>query len=237
MELERVQKLISQAGVASRRKAEELIIAKKVKINGKVAMLGDKASFNDEITVNGIALTKEENVYILLNKPPRIITSASDPQGRQTVIDLIDIDKKIFPIGRLDYETTGTLLLTNDGALAHKLMHPSFEIKRVYRARLNEPLEKESLEFLNSNRVVLDNSASKQTVTQDDTKTYIVTLAVGTNHHVKRLFELVDREVITLTRIEFAGLTHVGELSQGQWRFLKPKEIKWLHTLTEKSEK
>lgn len=216
MELERVQKLISQAGVASRRKAEALIIAKKVKINGKIATLGDKASFNDEITVNGIALAKEENVYILLNKPPRIITSASDPQGRQTVIDLIDIDKKIFPVGRLDYETTGTLILTNDGALAHKLMHPSFEIKRVYRARINEPLDKESLDFLNSNRVVLDNSVSKQTVTQDDTKTYIVTLAVGTNHHVKRLFELVDREVITLTRIEFAGLTHVGELSQGQ---------------------
>lgn len=216
MEKERLQKILSQAGIASRRKAEELILAKKVKVNGEVAKLGDKASFNDDITVNGIPLDKEEKVYIMLNKPDKTVTTIKDPQGRQTVVDLISVPSKIFPVGRLDYDTTGTLLLTNDGELSHRLTHPSFKVLRVYRARLNDPLPEDSLSFLNSDRVKIDGISTKQKVTKADNKTYVVTLHVGSYHHIKRLFELVDREVIKLTRIEFAGLTHAGELSQGQ---------------------
>ncbi len=213
---ERLQKILSQAGIASRRKAEELILARKVKVNGQVAQLGDKASFEDDITVDGVPLAKEEKVYIMLNKPEKTISTVEDPQGRETVVDIVDVPHKIFPVGRLDYDTTGTLLLTNDGELSHRLTHPSFEVLRVYRARLNDPLPDESLAFLNSEKVKIDEVPSKQKVTKADNKTYVVTLHVGSYHHIKRLFELVDREVIKLTRIEFAGLTHAGDLQQGQ---------------------
>lgn len=231
---ERLQKILSQAGIASRRKAEELILAGKVIVNGERAKIGDKASFDDEITVNGIPLmgSREEKVYIMLNKPEKTVSTVSDPAGRVTVVDYINIPHKIFPVGRLDYDTTGTLLLTNDGELSHRLTHPSFEVVRVYRARINEALTEDELSFLNSDRVSIDGVSSKQKVTKVDNKTYVIALHVGSYHHIKRLFELVDRSVIKLTRIEFAGLSHAGVLSQGEWKYLKPKEVKWLKHLT-----
>ncbi|MCK5945977.1 MAG: rRNA pseudouridine synthase [Mycoplasmataceae bacterium] len=229
--MDRIQKLISQAGVASRRKAEELIKAGKVSVNGKIAILGDKGTFADAILVNGKALQREELIYYMINKPTKTISTLNDPQGRRIITDLINDDRHIFPVGRLDYDTTGTLLLTNDGDLSNKLTHPSNGIMRVYRARLFEPLSAEDLKFLNSDQVIMDNRQSNQTVEKVDSKTYVVSLAVGTYHHVKRLFEMVNNEVITLTRIEFAGLTHVGKLSKGEYRKLNPKEIKWLKDL------
>jgi len=123
------------------------------------------------------------------------------------------------------------LLLTNDGELSNRLTHPSFEVIRVYRARLQRKMTSQELSFLNGDKVDLDGRQSKQKVTQVDNKTYVIALAVGTYHHVKRLFELVDNDVISLTRIEFAGLTHVGELSKGQYRELKPIEVKKLKLL------
>ena len=230
---ERLQKILSQAGVASRRKAEEMIKAKKVTVNGKIALLGDKASFDDQILVNGTLIkTQEEKVYYLLNKPEKTISSVFDPQKRKTVIDLIDDNRKIFPVGRLDWNTTGTLLITNDGAMANKLMHPKYKIKRVYRVKINQKLTNQELEFLNGNNVYLNHKKSKQEIMQVDQKAYVVSLWTGSYHHVKKLFELVDKKVIKLTRIEFAGLTHVKSLSKGKYRLLKVKEIKWLKTLT-----
>ena len=229
--MDRIQKLISQAGVASRRKAEELIKAGQVSVNGKIATLGDKATFADAILVNGKALQREELIYYMINKPNKTISTLNDPQGRRIITDLINDDRHIFPVGRLDYDTTGTLLLTNDGDLSNKLTHPSNGIMRVYRARISETLSADDLKFLNSDQVILENRQSNQTVEQVDSRTYVISLAVGTYHHVKRLFEMVNNEVISLTRIEFAGLTHVGKLSRGEYRKLNPKEIKWLKDL------
>ena len=232
--MERLQKLLSQAGIASRRKAEELIAAKKVTVNGQIASLGDRATMADEILVNGRPIMeKEEKVYYLLNKPAKTISSVSDPEGRTTVIDLIDDRRKLFPVGRLDWNTTGTLLITNDGEMSNRLIHPKYEVIRVYRARLDATLDEKAFEFLNSEQVYIKGKQSKQTVTTVDKKTYVVALTQGSYHHVKRLFELVERKVVKLTRIEFAGITHVGELSHGQYRPLKPKELKWLKKLTD----
>ncbi|NQZ65868.1 MAG: rRNA pseudouridine synthase [Mycoplasmatales bacterium] len=231
--MERIQKILSQAGLASRRKAEEMIKQKRIKVNGKVATLGDKASFNDDILVdNKPVLGKNENVYYLLNKPPKAISSVSDPKGRRTVIDLIDDKRKLFPVGRLDWDTTGTLIITNDGELSNRLIHPKYEIIRVYRARLNRKLTHEEFDFLNGEKVFINKKNSRQIVTKVDSKTYVISLMVGSYHHIKRLFELVDSKVIKLTRIEFAGISHVGELSLGEYRKLTPKEIKWLKKLS-----
>ncbi len=224
---ERIQKLISQAGVMSRRKAEEAIAAGRVKVNGKKAGIGQKASFNDSITIDGASITKQAHVYYIMNKPTKTITALSDDRGRKTVIDIMDIREYVFPIGRLDYDTTGVLLLTNDGDLANKLMHPSSEVIRIYRARLKEPLSKQELDFLNSDKVLLDNEKTTQRVEQVDTKTYLVSLHQGKYHHVKRLFELVNNKVLNLHRVDYGGIK-VENMIKGSFRKLKPKEVKLL---------
>lgn len=227
MELERLQKLIAQAGIASRRKAEEFISQGRVTVNGQVAKLGDKATFKDDIVVDGVPLSsqREEFVYYVLNKPERTITSAKDPQGRVTVLDIIDEPRRIYPVGRLDYDTTGVLLLTNDGELAHRLTHPSFEVLRVYRARITRPLTEEELSFLNSDKVIVNGKPSKQKVEKVDNKSYMVVLHVGTYHHVKELFKMVDTEVLQLKRVEYAGITSEG-LPVSGYRRLTVKEIR-----------
>ena len=136
--MERLQKVIAASGITSRRKAEELIISGKVIVNGEiVTTLGTKVNEKDEILVDGMKINIEEKVYFLLNKPREVITSVSDEHKRKTVVDIIDTDKRIYPIGRLDYDTTGLLLLTNDGELANKLMHPKNNIDKVYIAKIN----------------------------------------------------------------------------------------------------
>ncbi|MBX4209949.1 MAG: rRNA pseudouridine synthase [Mollicutes bacterium PWAP] len=225
---EKLQKIIAYSGLTSRRKAEFLINEGKVKVDGKVASLGDRASKKQNITVNGVPIVEEQKVYYLLNKPDGVITSASDDRGRVTVLDLTQIPERVFPVGRLDYNTKGTLLLTNDGDLTHKLTHPRYEVKRVYKAKLNKVLSFEELEFLNGGSVKVNGKYSIQTVTLDEKRSYVVTLSVGSYHHVKLLFENVDANVNNLTRIEYAGISHVGNLSKGQYRKLTPKEIKKL---------
>lgn len=231
--MDRIQKILSQAGIASRRKAEELIMDGRVKVNGKIATLGDKASFSDDIWVdNKQVVGEDDKVYYVLNKPPKTISSVSDPKGRRTVLDLIADKRKLFPIGRLDWDTTGTLLITNDGELSNRLAHPKYEVIRVYRAKINRALTEEELEYLNGTEVMVNGKLSEQTVTKVDNKAYVVSLKVGSYHHVKRLFELIDSKVLKLTRIEFAGITHVNSLSMGEYRELTPREIKWLKQLT-----
>lgn len=234
IEQERLQKILSQAGIASRRESEELIKKGRVVVNGKVAKLGDKASFKDEILVNGKPIQEEEKVYFLLNKPPKTVCTLKDNFNRTIVTDLIDTPYKIFPVGRLDYDTTGVLLLTNDGEMANKLIHPKYQIPRVYRARLNSPLTPKELKYLNT-PVQINGKESKQDVLVADNKSYFVILTVGTYHHVKELFKLVDRTVLNLKRIEFAGLTIEG-LPVGAYRRLKLKELKFIRTLLEKKD-
>ncbi len=226
--MDRIQKLMSQAGVASRRNAEEMIIQGRVEVNGKIATLGDKATFKDTILVDGKALYKDENVYYMINKPEKVICTLKDPEGRTVITDLINDSRHIFPVGRLDYDTTGTLLLTNDGELSNRLTHPSYKVIKVYRARLQRKLTDKELDYLNGDQIIIDGKSSKQTVTKVDSKTYIIALSLGTYHHVKNLFELVDTSVLNLTRIEFAGLSHVGDLSKGTYRELTSKEVNFL---------
>lgn len=224
--MDRLQKIIAQAGIASRRKAEELISQGLVKVNGNVAKLGDKATFKDQITINGQPISqKEDFVYYVLNKPDRVISTAKDPEGRVTVTQLIDEPRRIYPVGRLDYDTTGVLLMTNDGELAHRLTHPSYEVLRVYRARITRPLTEEELAFLNSDKVIINGKPSKQKVTKVDTKSYMVVLHVGTYHHVKELFKTVDTEVLQLKRVEYAGITVEGVPVSG-YRRLTVKEVR-----------
>ena len=230
---ERVQKIIAQSGLCSRRRAEIFIKQGKVTINNQKASLGDKASFQDEVKVNNVPInSKEEKVYYLINKPPKTICTLKDPENRTLVTDLIKESRRIFPIGRLDYNTTGTLLLTNDGELSERLTHPKYEIVRIYRARLNEPLSLKELLFLNSNKVLIKNRQSIQKVVQVATKSYSIELKVGSYHHVKELFELVNKKVISLTRIAFGQISHVGSLSLGKFRKLKKQEIVHLKEIT-----
>ena len=153
--MERLQKVIANSGVASRRKAEELIVNNKVKVNGNIVnTLGAKVDKNDQIEVNGVAISKEEKVYYVLNKPREVITSVADDKGRKTVVDLIKDDKRIYPVGRLDYDTTGLLILTNDGDLANLLMHPKNEIDKCYVAKISGMLSPKEMMTLKTGVII-----------------------------------------------------------------------------------
>lgn len=236
--MERLQKVIANSGVASRRKAEELILQGRVKVNGvTVRMLGTKVSEKDEIMVDNEYLEKEEKVYYLLNKPRGVVTTTKDEHHRKTVIDLIDEEKRIYPVGRLDYDTTGILLLTNDGEFANKMMHPRNKIDKVYIAKIQGILSPKDLMML-KNGVMIDGvKTSKARVKvrkiDKETNTSIIELTIheGKNHQVKKMFEAIHFEVLKLKREKIAFLTLKG-LESGEYRRLTPKEIKQLHSLT-----
>lgn len=236
--MERLQKVIAASGIASRRKAEELILAKKVKVNGEVVFeLGVKVSEKDIIEVDGAKLNREEKVYYLLNKPRGVITSTSDDKGRVTVTSLIDDDKRIYPVGRLDYDTTGALILTNDGEFANMMMHPSNNIDKVYVAKIKGILLPNEIMQL-KNGVVIDGfktSKAKVKVKKIDksNNTSIVELTIheGKNHQVKKMFESVGKEVVKLKREKIAFLDLKG-LTSGQYRKLSHKEVSQLYVLT-----
>lgn len=239
--MERLQKIIAACGYCSRRKAEELIIQGKVKVNGIVISdLGHKASMNDAIEVNGEVInTKEDYVYYLLNKPRGIITSTSDEKNRKTVIELINSEKRIYPVGRLDYDTTGVLILTNDGQLANYLMHPSHNIEKIYVAKIEGILNKEDISIL-ENGVMLDGkktAKSKLKIIKIDRKKNISLVKImiheGRNHQVKRMFKTLGYDVIKLKRESFAFLTTDG-LKSGEYRKLSIKEVKMLYSLINK---
>lgn len=236
--MERLQKVIAASGVASRRKAEELILAKKVKVNGEiVSELGVKVSEKDIIEVNGARLNREEKVYYLLNKPRGVITSTSDDKGRVTVTSLINEDKRIYPVGRLDYDTTGALILTNDGEFANMMMHPSNNIDKVYVAKIKGILVPSEIMQL-KNGVIIDGfktSKARVKVKKIDktNNTSIVELTIheGKNHQVKKMFESVGKEVIKLKREKIAFLDLNG-LTSGEYRKLSHKEVSQLYVLT-----
>lgn len=229
--MERLQKVIAEAGIASRRKAEELIKDGKVKVNGKVITeLGTKVDNKDIIEVNNKLIEKELKEYYLLNKPRGVITSTSDDKGRKTVIDLIDTDARIYPVGRLDYDTTGALLLTNDGEFANILTHPKNNIDKVYLAKLNGIIKGEQINKLKDG-VILDNvlvkpSRVKLKKTDPSKNTSMVEIIIheGKNHEVKRLFESVGFLVDKLTR-ERIGIFNLEGLKSGEYRKLTTKEI------------
>lgn len=241
--MERLQKFIANTGYASRRKAEELIQKGKVKVNGNIVReMGVKVDSKDLVEVEGKLLNYEnveQKVYYLLNKPRGVITSTSDDKDRKTVVDLIATDKRIYPVGRLDYDTTGILLLTNDGELANLLMHPSSHINKVYIAKIKGLIGKKQLQEL-SNGVYIDGkktSKAKARIKKYDKKTDIsiveITIHEGRNHQVKKMFEAIGYEVLKLKREKYAFLD-VKNLKSGEYRLLNPKEVKKLYNETKK---
>ena len=229
--MERLQKVIAASGVTSRRKAEELITAGKVRVNGEIVTeLGTKVSDKDRIEVNGEILEKEVKEYYLLNKPRGVVTTTSDDKGRKTVVDLIPTNARIYPVGRLDYDTTGVLLLTNDGEFANILMHPSSEVEKVYVAKLNGIIKGEQINKLKDG-VILDEElvkASRVKLKKVDPKSNSsmvqITIHEGKNHQVKRMFEAVGFLVDKLKR-EKEGFFDLKDLQSGEFRKLTPKEV------------
>ena len=233
--MERLQKVIANSGYTSRRKAEELITKGKVKVNGElVTELGFKVTSKDRVEVEGISLNKEEKVYFLLNKPRGTITSVSDDKGRVTVVDLIKTDKRIYPVGRLDYDTTGALILTNDGDFANMIMHPSSKIEKVYIAKVKGIIKGEHIRKL-ENGVLIDGvktEKAKAKLRKFDKKnnTSIVELTIheGKNHQVKKMFESIGFEVIKLKRDRISFL-YLRGIKSGEYRAITPHELKRLY--------
>ena len=234
--MERLQKVIAQSGITSRRKAEELIKEGKVKVNGVVVTeLGTKVSSKDEIAVNDKIIEKEAKEYYLLNKPRGVVTTTSDDKNRKTVLDYIDTEARIYPVGRLDYDTTGALLLTNDGEFANILMHPNNQVDKVYLAKLNGIIKGEQINQL-KNGVMLDDVLVKATRVKlkkvdpaKNTSMVEITIHEGKNHQVKRMFEAVGFLVAKLTR-ERIGVFQIKDLKSGEYRKLTPKEVQVVYS-------
>jgi len=234
--MERLQKVIANSGYTSRRKAEELIESGKVKVNGKVIKtLGVKVKDNDEIEVEGNILSKEEKVYYLLNKPREVITSTSDDKGRKTVIDLIETDKRIYPVGRLDYDSTGAIFLTNDGEFANIITHPKNNIVKTYIAKIDRLISKEEINkllkgiVLDNKKIIPDRIKVKKV---NNNKTCIVEIKIhdGVNHEVKRLFSSIGIEVLKLKR-ESIDIFNIKDIPSGKYRELSTKEVRYIYSL------
>ncbi|MBE2934795.1 rRNA pseudouridine synthase [Anoxybacillus flavithermus] len=236
--MERLQKVIAHAGIASRRKAEQLIVEGKVKVNGKVVTeLGVKVSPQDRIEVDGIPLEREEPVYYLLYKPRGVICSVKDEKGRKVVTDFFKhVNKRIYPIGRLDYDTSGLLLLTNDGEFANLLMHPRYEIEKVYIAKVKGIPAREKVKRLEKGVALEDGvtaPAKAKVLSIDKRKqTAIVELRIheGRNRQVRRMFEAIGHLVLKLKRERYAFLDLKG-MNPGDYRELSPHEVKQLRAL------
>ncbi len=239
--MERIQKIIANSGYASRRKAEELIKQGRVTVNGEIVReLGQKASYADTIMIDGEALKKEDKEYILLYKPRGVVTTSSDDKHRKTVIDLVETPKRVYPVGRLDYDTSGVLLLTNDGELTNLLTHPSSNIEKVYLVKIDEAVNPHVLKKLETG-VIIDGkktAPAKVKVKKIDKKKnkslIYLTIHEGRNHQVKKMFETIGYKVAKLKREKFAGLD-LHSLKSGEWRRLSVHEVKVLYSLVKKN--
>jgi len=228
---ERLQKIIAEAGITSRRKAEELIVQGRVSVNGQVVSeLGSKADpARDRIAVDGKPLKRSRRrLYLLLNKPPGYVSTVSDPQHRPTVISLVrNIKERVYPVGRLDFHSSGLILLTNDGELANFLMSPKSGVPRTYHVKLEGQAAEEDIKKLETG-IVLDGRRTApcqiQLLASDEKPWYEVTLVEGRYHQVRRMFERIGQEVLKLKRVRIAFLTDHG-LAPGQFRELKTAEV------------
>ncbi len=235
--MERLQKIIANSGFCSRRKAEELIKSGKVFVNGlKVTDLGTKASYSDQITVSGHNLKLEDKEYILLYKPRGVVTTTSDEKGRKTVMDLVETTNRLYPVGRLDYDTSGLLILTNDGELTNLLIHPRSQIEKVYVAKVegvirSDLLKKMCLGVLVDGKKTARAKAKIKKIDKKKNFSLIeVTIHEGKNHQIKKMFEAIGYKVIKLKREKFAFLDLHG-LKSGEYRHLTIKEVKTLYSL------
>jgi 23S rRNA pseudouridine2605 synthase len=234
----RLNRFIAQTGEASRRKADELIAEGRVKVNGEIVTdFSTRIKKGDRVEVGGRVVSSQDLTYILLNKPPDYITTKQDERGRRTVMDLLNIKEEeksgLFPVGRLDRHTVGVLLLTNDGELAHRLMHPRYQVDKIYRVRTKQPVKPHEIDLLKKGVKLEDGLAKADRVTYvspADHHELAILLHEGRNRQIRRMMEALGHEVTTLERVSYAGLGTEG-LRRGRWRKLEPHEVHHLRSL------
>lgn len=236
--MERIQKVIAAAGVASRRKVEEMILQGRVSVNGMILReLGYKVKKNDYIEVDGKPIIKENKVYYVMNKPKKSMCTSDDEFDRTTVVSIIECKERIYSVGRLDYDTSGVLILTNDGEFANMMIHPKFHIPKIYNLTINGILNKEQLQQLEKG-VMLDDGIktlpAKYKITEKEPAknqmSLDLTIYEGRNRQIKRMMEAFGFHVTRLHRKQF-GILKVDDMSQGSYRKLKPYEVKMLKQL------
>jgi len=226
----RLNAYLARAGVASRRKADELIKAGRVTVNGEPGQLNTFVEARDVVELDGERLAPQKLAYVLLYKPAGVVTTASDPQGRPTVVELVEHDSRVVPVGRLDADTTGALLLTNDGDLAHRLAHPRYEVEKVYEAEVEGEPSDEALAKLAEGVELDDGPTAPAQVRRLDPSRVELSIHEGRKHQVKRMLEAVGHPVRRLHRSRYAGLTVEG-LEAGRWRELSEDEVAALRKL------
>jgi len=231
---DRLQKVMAAAGIASRRASEVLISAGRVTVNGRVASLGDRVDpDHDVVEVDGERVVVDTTLrYLMLNKPRGVVSTTHDPEGRPTVMDLVNLEERLYPVGRLDQDTEGLLLLTNDGELANRLLHPSFEVERTYLALVPGPVRRETLRRL-ADGVELDDGLARprrvRVAEEHRGKALLeIVMTEGRKREVRRMLAAVGAPVERLARVAFGGV-ELGDLRQGKWRFLDRPEIARLH--------
>ena len=225
----RLNAYLARAGVASRRKADELIKAGRVRVNGEPGRLNTFVGPDDRVELDGEPLAEQRLAYVLLHKPAGVVTTASDPHGRRTVVDLVEHESRVVPVGRLDADTTGALLLTNDGKLAHRLAHPRYEIEKVYEAEVEDEPTDQALRRLEQGIDLEDGRTAPARTRRLGANRIELTIHEGRKHQVKRMLEAVGHPVRRLHRSRYAGLTLEG-LEPGTWRELEPSEVDQLRT-------
>ncbi len=231
----RLNRFIASTGICSRREADDLIAQGLVKVNGNVVtQMGTKVSRTDRVEVNGRRVVPADREYILLNKPKDTITTTDDEKGRTSVLDLLPADEfgalGLFPVGRLDRHTTGALLLTNDGDLAHRLMHPSYGVSKQYLVHTEKPIEEQELVQLGSGIELDDGVAKADRVSylEGDQHALVMAIHEGRNRQVRRMIEALGNTVTSLDRVRYAGLTTRG-IRKGKWRRLSRNEVSTLY--------
>ena len=225
----RLNAYLARAGVASRRGAEDLIRSGRVRVNGEDAGLATFVGPNDLVELDGQRLDPEPLAYVLLHKPAGVVTTARDPHGRPTVVDLVQHAQRVVPVGRLDADTTGALVLTNDGPLAHRLMHPRYEVDKVYEVDVEGEPSSTALSRLEQGVELEDGMTSPAQVRRLGPSRLELTIHEGRKHQVKRMLEAVGHAVRRLHRSRYAGLTLDG-LATGEWRELTPEEVELLRS-------
>lgn len=233
--MERLQKVLANRGVASRRRAEELILAGRVQVEGEVVLqLGTKVDPASEIRVDGVLVKSDPLAYVILNKPPGYVTTAHDPEGRPTVLELVDTPLRLFPVGRLDYDTAGLLLLTNDGELTNILTHPRYGVEKTYQAKVRGVPTSEELARLQRGIILADGPTQPAKVklisTDGEQATLELTIAEGRKRQVRRMCEQIGHTVVELVRTSFGPLS-LGSLPLGSVRQLNSREKRALEQL------
>lgn len=225
MELQRVQKIIANAGIMSRRKAEVYIEQGRVKVNGKSIKLGDKATFKDKITVDGTPVKQIRRKYVMFHKPPNCLTTMDDPKGRPTIYKYVRLKERLIPVGRLDFKTEGLLLLTNDGDFANKIMHPRYEVEKTYYVYLHKPLNEDHKKRIEAGVKLEDGKTRpvKINYMNDKKNEVVIKIHEGKKRIVRRLFFSLGYKTMRLIRIRI-GKLDLGDLRRGKYRDLTDAE-------------